>query len=127
MLRPSDVIPHLGKGKAHWREGFSAHALATTWFVPNDNPKAVRSVLDSHLKFRNAQLVGGIFERKTDLRDGVQGHSQTDLLVILGVGRELAVAAIEGKVDETFGETVSAWLTNEEPHKKRHAANWRRH
>jgi hypothetical protein len=56
-------------------------------------------------------LVDAILERKTDLRDGVRGRSQTDLLAILGLDRNLAVAAVEGKVDESFGPLLSGRST----------------
>jgi len=111
MLAPTDVINHLAKGARHWREGYSAHALATTWFTHNGLPSAVRNVLETHERFRGAELIDAIFERQTDLGDGLRGPSQTDLLAILGVGSSLAIAAVEGKVDEPFGERVSEWLT----------------
>jgi hypothetical protein len=107
------VIPHLGKGQAHWRQGYSAHALATAWFMHNGLPPTVRALLDGHDRFRGAELVDAILERKTDLRDGVRGQSQTDLLAILGLGRNLAAAAVEGKVDESFGPLISEWLTDD--------------
>jgi hypothetical protein len=46
------------------------------------------------------------------LRDGVRGPTQTDLLAILGRRDVLLVAAVEGKVDESFGPFVSEWLTD---------------
>jgi hypothetical protein len=113
MLKPRDVIPHLGKGEAHWQAAFSAHALATTWFKANAFPPRVQAILDGHDRFRGAELVDAILERKTDLRDGVRGPSQTDLLAILGIGSALAIAAVEGKVEETFGQLVSEWLGDE--------------
>jgi hypothetical protein len=36
---------------------------------------------------------------------------QTDLLAILGLDRNLAVAAVEGKVDESFGPLLSGRST----------------
>jgi hypothetical protein len=112
MLKPTDVVPHLAKGEMHWREGYSAHALATTWFNSNEIPSAIRLALNSRERFRDVELVDGIFERQTTLRDGVRGPTQTDLLAILGRRDELLVAAVEGKVDESFGPFVSEWLTD---------------
>lgn len=111
MLKPTDVIPHLGKPELHWKPGHSAHALATTWWRHNELPPAVRGLLESHPAVRGAELIDAVLERKTDLRDGVRGQTQTDLLAILGIGSKLAVAAVEGKVDETFGPLVCDWLT----------------
>jgi hypothetical protein len=36
-------------------------------------------------------------------------YSQTDLMVIAGLGDKLGVIAVEGKVDETFGKLISDW------------------
>ena len=112
MLKPDDVIPHLARRELHWREGHSAHALATTWFRGNGLPRAVCALFASHDIFRDAELVDAILERKTNLRDGVVGQSQTDLLGILGVGLGLAILAVEGKVEESFGPYVSEWMDN---------------
>jgi hypothetical protein len=109
MKSSRNVIPHLRKGEAHWREGFSAHALATVWFGANGVPPSVQALFDSHEAFRGAVLVDAILERETDLRDGIRGASHTDVLAVLGIGPRLAVAAVEGKVDETFGSLVSEW------------------
>lgn len=54
----------------------------------------------------------------TDLRDGVRGSSQTDLLAILKVARELTLVAVEGKAEESFGPLVSEWLTAD-PNRRR--------
>ena len=52
------------------------------------------------------QLVDGFFEREVDL--GTPGrNSQTDLMVVAGIGRELAIIAVEGKAEESFAEIVS--------------------
>ena len=53
-----------------------------------------------------AQLIDGFFEREVDL--GTPGrNSQTDLMVVAGLGRELAIIAVEGKAEESFTEIVS--------------------
>jgi hypothetical protein len=103
---PRDVIPFLGKGELHWREGFSAHALATTWCASAGLPASVQHMLDGTEAFRGAELVDGFFERETDLRDGLRRASQTDLLAIIRVRGELAVIAVEAKVEESFGELI---------------------
>jgi hypothetical protein len=43
----------------------------------------------------------------------VRVRTETDLLAILGLADALGVAAVEGKVDESFGPLVSEWLTDE--------------
>ncbi|MDP8994115.1 MAG: hypothetical protein M3N07_03890 [Pseudomonadota bacterium] len=109
LLRPEDVIPHLGKPK-HWKEGRSAKAVAESWFHANDIPASVRAVLDQAEEYRGAELIDAWLERCVDLGDG-QRPTQTDLMAVLGIEDELAVLAIEAKVDESFGPTVDEWLS----------------
>lgn len=109
MLEPEDVINHLGKGIVHWKAGYSAQALATSWFSANGIPPAIRTTLETCADFSGADLVDAFFERTVDLGDGKE-PTHTDLLAILRVHGELAVLAVEGKRDETFGELVGDWL-----------------
>ena len=106
LLGPRDIIPLLGKGEAHWKEGYSAHTLTTTWWQHTGLPPSVRSILDSCPAFAGAELVDAFFERKTDLRDGFSTASQTDLLAIVRISGALAVIAVEGKVEESFGPMI---------------------
>jgi hypothetical protein len=110
MLRPEDVIPHLGKGELHWRDGYSAKAVCESWFNANDIPQSVRRVLDGADEYQDAQLVDAWLERCTHLPWGRGNPTQTDLLAVLAVGDELAVLAIEAKVRESFGPYVKDWL-----------------
>jgi hypothetical protein len=109
LLRPEDVIPHLGK-PTHWKQGRSAKALADSWFAANDLPPRVRAVVEQAPELRGAELIDAWLERCTDLGDRRGTASQTDLLAVLGVGDELAVMAVEAKVRESFGPRVSEWL-----------------
>lgn len=109
LLKPEDVIPHLGK-PTHWKQGRSAKAVADRWFTDNAIPDAVRQVLNQSSFFDGCELVDAWLERSTDLGDGRGTHSQTDLLAILGLGNELAVMGVEAKVSETFGPLVSEWI-----------------
>lgn len=109
LNRPEDVIPHLAKQEAHWRPGYSAQELAVKWAsAGTDFPKSVREALNTAPEYLGAELVDGFFEREVDL--GTAGrNSQTDLMLVAGIGSELAVIAVEGKVEESFGEIVSEW------------------
>ena len=111
LLKPEDVIPHLGK-RTHWRQGRSAKAVADRWFQANDLPPRVRAVLEQSPEFTNAELIDAWLERCTDLGDRRGSASQTDLLAILGVGDGLAVMGVEAKVTESFGPLVSEWIGN---------------
>ncbi len=109
LTTPKDIIPHLTKQDAHWRPGFSAQELAPTWaHAGTDFPERVRELLNTAPEYVGAQLVDGFFEREVDL--GTPGrNSQTDLMVVAGIGRELAIIAIEGKAEESFADIVSVW------------------
>jgi hypothetical protein len=120
LLKPEDVIPHLGK-PTHWKEGRSAKAVAESWFAANDIPTAVRAVLEQAEEYRGAELIDAGLERCVDLGDG-QRPTQTDLMAVLGVGDELAVLAVEAKVDESFGPTVDEWLVGASEAKHRRLA-----
>ncbi|MCX6589993.1 MAG: hypothetical protein NTZ56_00585 [Acidobacteria bacterium] len=111
LLTPEDVKPHLAKPELHWKAGYSARELAWAWFnAKNDFPPAVRAVLSTVPEYSAAELVDGCFEREVAL--GSPGrNSQTDLLVIAGLGPERGVIAVEGKVDESFAERVKDWNT----------------
>lgn len=111
LLKPEDVIPHLGK-PTHWKQGRSAKAVADSWFRANDLPPRVRAVLEQAPELKGAELVDAWLERCTDLGDRRGSASQTDLLAVLGVGGELAVMGIEAKVTESFGPRVSEWIGN---------------
>lgn len=109
LLKPEDVIPHLGK-PTHWKQGRSAKAVADSWFAANDLPPRVRTVLEQAQEFKGAELVDAWLERCTNLGDRRGSASQTDLLAVLGVGEELAVMGVEAKVTESFGPLVSEWI-----------------
>lgn len=105
MIYPKEVKWRLAKA-GHWKAGYSAHALATTWAQYDGLPPSVRAALEAHPGFSGVELLDGIFERTEDLRDGIRGPSQTDLLALLGLNGRMAVMAVEGKAAESFGDTV---------------------
>lgn len=110
LLKPEDVIPHLGKGELHWRDGYSAKSVCVSWFNANDIPSAVRSVLDQAPEYRGAELLEAWLERCTHLPWGKGNPSQTDLLALLRLEDGLAILGIEAKVKESFGPIVRDWL-----------------
>jgi hypothetical protein len=121
MRQPTDIIPHLGKGELHWKEGRSAHALCMSWAQVNAIPASVRRVLATHPGTARLELVDGFFERLVELGDGRQ-PSQTDLMAICSDEAGLLAMAVEGKVTETFGPTVKEWR-NGTPTKERRLEN----
>ena len=111
LLDPKDVIPLLAK-ETHWREGRSAYEAANSWFDANGIPPSVFGVMSTDPILGGAELVKAIFEKQTPL-DEYGRPSQTDVLGLLRTrDGTSAVIAIEVKVDETFGPTVSEWSDN---------------
>jgi hypothetical protein len=108
LRRPEDVIPFLGKGKAHWNKERSAYQTAYSWFNANGLPASIRNALQTDAAFAAAGLEKAIFERKTKL-DAYGRESQTDVLAYIRSGSNVAVVGVEAKVDESFGPVVSDW------------------
>ena len=109
LRRAEDVIPHLAKGAQHWKKGYSAQKLAVAWAQSStDFPVRVRGALRTAPEYADAELIDGFFEREVELGSAGR-NSQTDLMVVAGLGSELGMIAVEGKVDESFGEFVRDW------------------
>ncbi len=108
IIRPEDVRPHLVKPDLHWKKGYSAYELAHSWINSGGIPDPVRAVLDTCPDYADAELIEGLFEREVDLRTPGR-PSQTDLLALVRLDRGYAVIAVEGKVEEPFGDLVSKW------------------
>ena len=116
VTKPTDIIPFLGKGEAHWRKGYSAYELAHAWIDANGIPDPVLTVLEQGDEYRGSMLIEGFFERETQLRS--KGRpSQTDLLALIKSSSGYRVVGIEGKVNETLGPLVSEWLAKPTPGK----------
>ena len=88
--------------ESHWKEGYSAMALAHCWeeFKTSGGPPEVLGVLGS------IRLIAAMPEYKVDLPPKGGRASQTDLMVIGREAEELVIVAVEGKVEETFGPTL---------------------
>ena len=119
LTKPEDIVPHLAKQSLHWKKGHSAQELAVAWFKAKDGiPCTVRNVLESCTECASIELIDGFFEQEVDLRTAGR-NSQTDLMVLASWGNELGIVAVEGKVDEPFGELVSDWNDGSDGKRKR--------
>lgn len=74
--------------------------------------------MDNSADYRDAELLAGIFEHEVDIRTAGR-NSQTDLLVLAATHSGSAVIAVEGKVEETFGELVGKWNDGSETKRSR--------
>ncbi|RKQ90875.1 HD domain-containing protein [Solirubrobacter pauli] len=99
----------LAKPRLHWRHGASAKALADSWEAGDPWPAEIRSALAAS-GFGELELLFAAPEHETPLPGGSRA-SQTDLLVLARrpAGDQI-VFAVEGKVNEPFGDhAVDQW------------------
>jgi hypothetical protein len=116
LVKPADLVPHLAKQEAHWKAGYSDQELAIAWAgAGNTFPSRVRHVLDTAPEYVGAEMIDGFFEREVDLQSHGR-NSQTDLMIVTALRNELAIVAVEGKVEESFAGFVSEW--NDSPGKQ---------
>ena len=97
----------------HWRQGFSAMALAYAWEESNGWPSEVQAALGASEALAGAELLLALPEHETPLH-GRGKASQSDVFALARTrsGEQIAIA-VEGKVEEPFGtETVAAWQKN---------------
>jgi len=105
----------LAHPEKHWREGYSAHALATRWQSAGGFPAEIADVFAAG-GLLNVQMLIGLPEHKVALPGGVRA-SQTDLWVLARTADGLISIAIEGKVRESFGPTLAEWFAETTPGK----------
>ncbi len=93
-----------------WQKGFSARSLAYAWERKNDFPDELKKVLKQSgiAKFKHMEMLLGFPEYKVSLPGG-STTSQNDIFVLGRASDGLVVIAVEGKVDEPFGELIEDW------------------
>ena len=96
-----------------WKTGFSATVLAESWEAHNGLPEEVESLIRSVPRYakEEIELLVALPEWEVALPGGSKG-SHNDVLALIGVGGELMVAAVEGKVSEPFDKTIDEWFSN---------------
>jgi len=107
---PEDWQRFLADPEKQWRDGYSAKSTAIHWEKSRGLPSDIKGVLIES-GFNNTELLLAIPEWKTPLPGG-RRESQTDVLALVKSREGLIVCAIEAKVAEPFGPTVSEWLVN---------------
>ncbi len=112
---PEDWKKLLAQPDLHWKAGFSAMTLARAWESAKKNgfPPEVAKILQTAEgeSWQDLRLLLAIPEYKVDLPGG-STSSQTDLVAFARDREGLVVIAVEGKVDEPFGETVGEKRSN---------------
>jgi len=94
----------------HWKASYSAYELAFCWEAADNLPACVESVFKkSYIPlFQNVQVLYGFPEYKVALPGG-GAQSQNDLYLLAKADGNLLTIMVEGKVSETFGETLITW------------------
>jgi hypothetical protein len=99
----------LAQPDLQWKPGFSAMTLARSWeaAAAHGFPPEVASALSTGPNgWSELRLLVAIPEYRVSLPGGSRS-SQTDLIAFARCSSGLVVVAIEGKVDESLGPTVS--------------------
>ncbi len=100
----------LSEPEKHWRTGFSAKSLAYCWQDKNDFPDSVTDVFSQYGKpFCDCKSLLIFPEHKVPLKGGNR-PSQNDLWILAKSADDLVSITVEGKVNETFGETLGEWM-----------------
>lgn len=107
---PASWRGFLAEPDKHWKTGHSAKTLAHSWEAEDRLPREIDSLIRTVPRYEHekTELLLAVPEWKVPLPGG-RRDSQNDVIALIGVGRELMVAAVEGKVSEPFGETIEQW------------------
>ena len=91
--------------KRHWKKGFSAYETAFSWHNANpDLPPEIQALFGD-----SAELLIATPEHVTPLQ-GIGTGSHSDVLAFVHANGKTCAVTVEGKVGESFGDTVGAWL-----------------
>jgi len=105
----SDWQRLLARPAIHWKVGKSAMTAAASWEEANDSlPSELTELLNLSLDedLVGLKLLAAIPEWEVSLPGG-ETNSHTDILALARNDRGLCVLAVEAKVDEDFGPTVT--------------------
>lgn len=100
---PNDWKRFLADPNKHWKRGYSAMAAALSWESANGVPPEISKLLGG-----NVSLLLAIPEHKVALPGGNR-ESQCDVFALVKVANETMALAVEAKVNEPFGPTLSEW------------------
>lgn len=117
-IGPDDWQQFLAEPIKHWKRGYSARTLAYCWHDADGFPKDVYNVLSMADPFRDIDLLVAIPEHQVPLPPIRGRASQNDIWVLARCATGLVSIAVEGKVGESFGPTISEWMSTPTPGKK---------
>jgi hypothetical protein len=105
----------LAKPDSQWRAGYSAKSAAERWEKFAGLPPEIGDQFE-RCGLGHAELLAALPEYKTELPGG-GAASQTDLFALVRTVKGVFACAVEAKVAEPFGKTVSEWLKDASPGK----------
>ena len=100
-----DWRARLADPKKHWRQGYSAQAVAEAWESAAGLPRDIARLFDP-----GAELLFAIPEHGVAL-PGRGANSQCDVFALLRIGGQTCALAVEAKVHEPFDKTLAEWQT----------------
>jgi hypothetical protein len=110
VLVPTLGVPdwqqRLADPEKHWRTGYSARAMAHSWEAAGGWPAEIAKLFTA--AYGSVQPLLVVPEWKTALPGGNRA-SQSDAFLLARHQSGLVAAAIEGKVEESFGPLVGEW------------------
>ncbi|MCA1795546.1 MAG: hypothetical protein LC660_17055, partial [Desulfobacteraceae bacterium] len=106
---PEDWARLLADPVKHWRTGYSARTLAYSWQSADGFPAEIKAAFSENEFLSDIQLLIAIPEHKVPLVGG-STPSQNDIWALARTSSGLVSIALEGKVSEPFGPTLSEWL-----------------
>jgi len=106
---PDDWARLLADPVKHWRTGYSARTLACSWQSADGFPAEIQAAFSQNEHLSDIQLLLAIPEHKVPLAGGTR-PSQNDIWALARAKPGLVSIAVEGKVSEPFGPTLSEWL-----------------
>ncbi len=117
---PEDWKSLLADPDKHWKTGYSAKALAYCWQEANDFPHSVKKVFKSSgIKlFQDIEILLAFPEYTVPLKPYRSRASQSDIFILAKGNGQLISIAVEGKVDESFGEVIADWKLHDMGGKK---------
>ena len=104
-----DWAQFLADPEKHWRTGYSARTLAHSWQDADGFPSEIQEALASNEYLAGLQLLLALPEHQVPLVGGSR-PSQNDIWALARTSTDLVSIAVEGKVKEPFGPTMSDWL-----------------
>lgn len=115
-IGPDDWKCHLADPDKQWKRGYSARTLAYCWEEANGFPPEIAALFESF--GHKSELLLAIPEHKVPLPGASRGESQNDLFALARIGDMTFAITVEGKVNESFGVPLHAWLQDASEGKK---------